>query len=65
MITRLLAKNELYLICNVHTPRCLALHFWELLRNKKMIHVDTYMGFLQLSGGKKAIFLASILCICK
>jgi hypothetical protein len=27
---------------------------------KKAFHVDTYEGFLQLSGGEKAIFLASV-----
>jgi hypothetical protein len=57
---QVVSLKNLYLFYNLHTRRCLALYFWELSRNKKAFHVNTYVGFLQLSGGKKAIFLASL-----
>jgi hypothetical protein len=57
---QVVSLKKLHLFCDVHTHRCLALRFWESSRNEKAFHVDTYVGFLQLSGGKKAIFLASM-----
>jgi hypothetical protein len=57
---QVVSLKKLYLFCNVHTRRCLTLHFWESSRDKKAIHFDTYVGFLRLSGGEKAIFLASV-----
>ncbi len=57
---QVVSLKKFILFFAINTCRCLALHFWESSRDKKATHFDTYVGFSRLSGGEKAIFLASV-----